>query len=420
LTEPVSIVLIGLGGYGSVYLAALLDQRADERIRVAGGIDPEPDRCERLAELRRQNVPIFRSPEAFFDTGRADLAVISSPLQHHAAQTCLALAHGSHVLCEKPAAPTVQELDRMIRARDEARRFVAIGYQWSFSDTIRQLKAAIRAGRFGEPRRAKTLCLWPRTERYYHRNDWAGRRQDEHGHWVLDSPVNNAMAHFLHNLLYLLGDTGNTSARPVDVTAETCRANPIDNFDTAAIRVHTDAGVEILFCGSHAIREDFGPIFSLEFTRGHIEYAGGQAAITARFDDGSVEHYAPPDSEPQTRKLWTCVQAVRDGTTIPCGLEAARSLTLCTNGAQDSAPDPAAFPRDLVRVTGEPPDRLTWVHGLANTLQHCYAENALPRELDVAWANSGRPIDLRDYRYFPGGRPRQSAEGPSSHEEEST
>jgi predicted dehydrogenase len=403
MPEPISIVLVGLGGYGQVYLAALLDQRDDTRFRVVAGVDPAPQNCTRLAELQALGVPVYRSLQQFHRCGGADLAVISSPIHRHCSQTCLALSHDSHVLCEKPVAATVQDVDRMIRARDRAGKHVAIGYQWSFSTPIQRLKQDILAGHFGAPRRLKSLCLWPRDETYYRRNNWAGRQFDARGAWVLDSPANNAMAHDLHNMLYLLGPRVDASAQPVAVVAELYRANDIDNFDTAALRVSTDSGTEILFYGSHAIAEEGGPEFCFEFERATVTYTTGQSPIIARLSDGSSRNYGGPNDQPHATKLWTCLAALSGNGTIPCGLEAARSQTLCANGAQDSAGAPIDFPRELVHVKGEAPQRLVWVTGLADTLRQCYAGGVLPSETGVGWARAGRRIDLRGYRHFPGG-----------------
>ncbi|HNQ22854.1 MAG TPA: Gfo/Idh/MocA family oxidoreductase [Phycisphaerae bacterium] len=403
MPEAVSIVLAGLGGYGQEYLKALLEQRDDARFRLAGGVDPSPRRCNRLAELNARGVPIYRSLQEFYRAATADLAVLSSPIHRHCSQTCLALAHGSHVLCEKPVAATVQDVNRMIRARDRAGKHVAIGYQWSFSTPIQRLKQDILAGHFGAPRRLRSLCLWPRDEVYYHRNTWAGRLRDARGAWVLDSPANNAMAHDLHNMLYLLGPRTEASAQPVALIAELYRANDIENFDTAALRVHTDGGAEILFYGSHAVPEDSGPEFCFEFEHATVTYTTGHSPIVARFSDGATRHYGGPNDEPQVTKLWTCLAALAGAGTIPCGLEAARAQTLCANGAQDSAGAPVDFPRELVHVKGESPKRLTWVAGLDDVLRRCYAAGVLPSEAQVAWARAGRRIDLRGYRRFPGG-----------------
>jgi len=49
----------------------------------------------------------------------------------------------------------------------------------------------------------KTLCFWQRDENYYRRSGWAGKIKDKKGNWILDSPANNAMAHFLRRFLAL-------------------------------------------------------------------------------------------------------------------------------------------------------------------------------------------------------------------------
>ena len=140
MSDPVTIVMSGIGGYGHVYLEAMLfDPRAE--FRIAGAVDPKPEQCDHLGRLKEMGVPIYATLEEFYKSHRADLAVLSSPIHRHCPQTCLALEHGSHVLCEKPAAASVEEVDRMIEARNRSGRFVAIGFQWSFSGSMQALKA---------------------------------------------------------------------------------------------------------------------------------------------------------------------------------------------------------------------------------------------------------------------------------------
>jgi predicted dehydrogenase len=163
---PVSLVLVGIGGMGAVYVRELLDHRDAGTFRIAGAVDPDPERCPWLEELHAIGVPMFATLEAFYRNRTAELAVVSSPIQFHAAQTCLALAKGSHVLCEKPVAGTIGEARRMMEAERGSDRRVAVGYQWSFSPAIQELKKDVLAGRFGRAGRLKCLYLWPRDERY--------------------------------------------------------------------------------------------------------------------------------------------------------------------------------------------------------------------------------------------------------------
>ncbi|MFZ2055372.1 MAG: Gfo/Idh/MocA family oxidoreductase [Candidatus Aminicenantales bacterium] len=402
MKEPVSIVLVGIGGMGSIYLASLLQNSEGGRYRLVGTVDPNPRRCPRWEELRASGIPVFATLEEFYSRAQADLAIVASPIHFHSAHTCLALSRGSHVLCEKPAAATVQEVRRMQAAEQSAGRWVAVGYQWSFSSAIQGLKSDIRAGLFGRPRRLKCLYLWPRSEAYYRRNDWAGRLRDAEGRWILDSPANNAMAHDLHNMFYILGGKRETAAKPVRIEAELYRAHDIENFDTAAIRCFMEAGAEVLFFVSHAAGIDTGPVFSYEFEGGEVRAAGRDAAIIAHLAAGN-KSYGIPDIE-RLRKMEEAIDSVKSRDLPACGLEAALGQVLAVNGAQDSQPEIQNFPRKIIIARGEPGHREISVEGLADILGECYEKNRLPSELGVPWSSRGRMIELSEYAHYPGGK----------------
>jgi predicted dehydrogenase len=400
MKKNVSIVLVGIGGYGFKYLSALLDNLNDEIFQVVGAVDLFPDNCERLIELKELNIPIYESIENFYKENFADLAVISSPIHFHCHQTCFALSKGSHVLCEKPLAATVQDAQKIIQVQRETHKHVAIGYQWSFSQGIQDLKNDIHKGLFGKPERLKSLFISCRSEKYYNRNDWAGRKQDNDEKWILDSPINNAGAHFLHNMYYILGEKKETSEIPSDVTAELYRGHKIENFDTVALKSHTESGVEILFYYTHATDKFIGPIFSFEFERAKIIY-GKHSKISACFKDGTFKRYNSP-FENNLKKLWDTIDAVNNNKPILCGPEAAYSHTLCINGAQESMPDIVDFPESQMEITGQIGNRKIKVKGLNELLILCYSENLLPSELGIIWSKKGKKINLKDYRYFSG------------------
>jgi len=411
MAEPVSLVMVGVGGMGAVYLQALLDRKDEGLFRISGAVDPQPNRCKQYVEMRAMGVPCFVSLPDFYRNRKADLAILSTPIQMHVPQTLSALGKGSHVLCEKPAAGTIQEVRAAIEAERAAGRWVAIGFQWSFSPAVQALKADIRSGLFGAARRLKCLYLWPRDEGYYARNDWAGKRRDAEGAWVLDSPVQNAMAHDLHNMFYVLGREKETSARPAGVEAELYRANAIENFDTAAARIRTEEGVELLFFVSHASDEDRGPIVRYEFEKGVVRCDSRASGLWAEFPDGTRKDYGVPDDEAMN-KLWQSIAGVREEGARPlCGLEAAASQTLSMNGIQDSMPEIRDFPAGLIRVVEAagarrlavetPGARRLVVEGLDEAFAACYEAGKLPSEMGLPWSAKGTKVDLREYTSFP-------------------
>ncbi|MGC9468699.1 MAG: Gfo/Idh/MocA family protein [Anaerolineae bacterium] len=400
--KDVTVAMVGLGGYGNFYLSHVFADYEDQTFRLLAGIDPDPVGCRQLEQFETYGIPIYPDLETFYGALKhVDLVIIAAPIHLHAPFTCTALAHGSNVLCEKPVAPTVQDVETMAEAEARSDGFVAIGYQWSYADAIQSLKQDVISGELGRPVRLVTKALWPRPLSYYGRNTWAGRLKADNGSWVLDSPANNATAHYLHNCFYVLGDTIETSARPVDVEAELYRANDIENYDTAAIRCHTERDVEILFFTAHPVPERIGPTLRYEFEQAVVEFDAGDNRLMAVFEGERVKDYGDPDAD-EANKLWQSIDATRTGGRPACGIEAAASHTLCINGAQESPPEVLDLPEGSIRRMTEGVETLVWVEGLQETLNQCYEDAKMPSSYpSVAWARSGRRLDLRAYDRFP-------------------
>lgn len=401
--STVNMALIGAGGFGQFYLRSLSERGQAEGVTLVGVVDPTIAESDLATALTAAGIPIYANVEALFRSEKVDLTAIAAPIHYHRYYAVEALAHGSHVLCEKPLCATVQEAAEMAEAQAAAQRFLAVGYQWSYSAAIQSLKRDILAGVLGKPIRCKSIVLWPRTASYYGRNNWAGRMRSIDGRWVLDSPVSNATAHYLHNLFFLLGATQQRSAELAEIQAELYRANPIPNCDTAALRIMTREGVEVLYYTSHAIPENSGPIFSLEFEEATVTYqtdSGGQSMhgpIVARSKSGTEKVYGDPFAD-QAEKIWQCADAVRNGTSVACDIHATLPHVFAVNGMHESMPTVQTLPKERYRQDGE----LTWVEGLQETLQRCYAQNVLPSECgDVPWSRAGRLIDLTEYDSFP-------------------
>jgi predicted dehydrogenase len=401
MKNSVSLVLVGAGGMGSCYLKALFEDFYSSGIILRGVVEPEPKKSAYFAELLDRGILIFSTLNEFCKKNSpADLVIIASPVHQHVTQSCEALRQGSFVLCEKPLSATVQDARKLISEANSSNLWVEIGYQWSFSEAIQTLKRDIMQGRFGRPLRLKTLCFWPRDLSYFQRNDWAGNKLDGEGQWILDSPANNAMAHFLHNLFYVLGDRPDLSAMPKEVMAELYRAYPIENYDTVACRAWTVGGVEILFYASHSTYEELGPMFFFEFEKGTVSFGENRNTVVSITNDGQETIYGSPEKDP-FRKLVNALSAVHTTLPVTCGPEASFAQTLCVNGIQESLSNICSFPESKIV---KDKNRI-WVDGLAEGFYACYQQGILPSEAGLSWACRGKTVDLRNYEFFPGGSP---------------
>ncbi len=371
---PVRILFSAINGYGHYYLKTLFEEIPESDAVLVGIIDPEAHKSGYYSFISGKNIPIFNTIDEYFNKGfEADLTVISSPPQYHVSQAVVALENGSNVLVDKPVGVNVDSVKELIETAENAKRWVEVGYQWTFSKAIQDLKRDILDGIYGDPLRFKTICLWPREHSYYNRNSWAGKIADPMGQFVLDSPANNACAHFLHNLLFLLGDVMDTCAMPQELESKRFRAYDIENFDTISLRVQTNRGAEVLFYASHVSESPRNPEFVLEFEKGLVELGGSDKQIVGRDKKGLIKNYGHPDDDHQFKKLFGAIRRVKEGGLAICPPEAAIAQTICINMIHESKDPVVKFPDEMLVET----ENRRWVRGLGNKIDRAYEGNCL-------------------------------------------
>jgi predicted dehydrogenase len=381
--DKIRVLLAGIGGYGANYLNEFLDGGGEGGFLFAGAADPFAEKSPRFAELKERGVPVFQSPQDFYAAGgRAELAVIAAPIHTHYPYIMTCFAQGSQVLCEKPVCGELPKMDALIRRERETGLFAAVGFQLCFSRDVQALKADILAGLFGKPLECKTLCMPRRGTKYYRRNAWAGKLRFE-GEPILDSPLNNACAHELQNMLFLLGEETGRSAPVESVEAELWRGRPdIENFDAAALRVTTSRGTPLLFYTAHCVEELMtGPMGEYRFERATVRWGEGPGSgFAAYFDDGRVQSYRELASPQKLHKFYDVLEAVRSGKPPVCTLETAREHLRCVSLAQGFPVTPAS-PERLAQGQGEDGDSFYFIPGLAEAFLRAYGESALPSEI---------------------------------------
>lgn len=402
--DKITIVLVGIGGYGGTYVKAIEDQGKEHNVECVGVVDPMAEQAGCIDTIKSWGCPVYNSLDEFYASHSADLAIISAPIHFHAPLSIKAMENGSDVLCEKPITATIDEVLAIKKTCEKTGKITAVGYQWSYSEAIGKLKKDILSGRFGAAKRLKTVAFWGRDSLYYERNNWAGKMKTPKGDWILDSPASNATAHYLHNMFFVLGDTMETSCDLKSVRAELFRAKEIETFDTAAIHCRTLNGVDIHFYTTHSPTYTFGPIVHYEFEEADIYY--GQPGVDnfyATLKNGETIVYGNPNAGVD-RKVWSCVDYIRTGKPVECDVITGSRLTVAVNAAHESMPEIIEFPKELIQ-TKETTNGgvITYVESILPVFIHCYDKGLLPSELGfVDWATrTGDVIDVENYSAFP-------------------
>ena len=321
MSDRPQVLLVAVGGYGSNYLKEMTER--DVGADIAGICEVMPDIEARFPVIRERNIPVYRTLADFYAQRRADLAVISSPIHFHTEMTLECLAHGSHVLCEKPLCLTEAEARSMDEAARAAGRFLAVGYQFNYQRDVLALKRDILAGRLGAPKRLQVVHAMRRGAKYYSRNNWAGHITAG-GREVLDSPFSNACAHYFQLMTFLLGDELGSACEGKQVEAELYRANPaLENFDTAALRFRMAGGAEIMYYTSHALAsKKLGPRGVFEFEGGTVTFSPERPSFQARLADGTEIDYGRVPAGERLQKLYDAIDCVKHGGSPICGIAA--------------------------------------------------------------------------------------------------
>lgn len=128
---------------------------------------------------------------------KPDITVVATPNRFHKEQTIAALEAGSHVLCEKPIAPTYAEAVEMFELAEKLGRVLTVGTHMRFSPHMQAAKQQVAAGFFGRIYAARTL--WMRRSGIPGFGGWFTNRDLSMGGVLFDLGV-----HMLDRALYLM------------------------------------------------------------------------------------------------------------------------------------------------------------------------------------------------------------------------
>lgn len=226
---PLGIAVIGTGSIAEAHLYSY--QREPERARLVAVVDVAEDRARAAADR-------YGAPEVHSDyrqmLARDDIDAVSicTPPFLHVPMAVDALAAAKHVLCEKPVAPTLSELDRIEEAQRASGKVFSGVFQLRFGKGAQQLRILLDEGRFGSLHLAIADTLWFRDDAYYDEVSWRGTWDQECGGVTVSQAI-----HLIDALVWFLGEPKSVFAR-----AGSFRQNiDVDDSSVAVIQFESGA-----------------------------------------------------------------------------------------------------------------------------------------------------------------------------------
>ena len=143
-----TVAILGAGGRGFTY-SELFERK--EEFSVVSVCDINPIQLKKMkARFGFADEALFDNEEAFFAEKRADILVVATCDSCHVRQCARGMRMGYDVLLEKPISDSREEIDELIKAKNETGRTVVVCHVLRYSPAVYLLDELLESGVLGK------------------------------------------------------------------------------------------------------------------------------------------------------------------------------------------------------------------------------------------------------------------------------
>ena len=279
---------VGLIGYGAIARAHATSITATSGLRLRGICDLSTERRELAA--REWTVPTHSTAQELFDDPDVELVVVGTPPSAHADTVLAALAAGKHVVCEKPFALRVQEVDWMIDSAVSQDRVLTVYQSRRWDPDYVAMREVIRSGRIGD---------------LFYMESFIGGYSHPCDFWHSHEPISGGTiydwgSHYFDWVLQLFPDVVKT----VSAVGHKRVWHDVTNSDQVRVDLTFEGGAQASFLQSD-IAAAMKPKWYLLGTRGAVVGEWREETVTSRGPNGELvdERLAPADSPARVKVM---------------------------------------------------------------------------------------------------------------------
>ena len=168
--------IIGCGGIAQVHALAL-SERSDAHLVAAADcrLKRAEDFCARFG-----GAP-YQSFHELLQRERPDVIHLCTPHSLHVPMAEEALGWGVHVLSEKPAAISPNQLKKLREAEKRSVAQYGVCFQNRYNPCVQAAKERMESGTTGKLLAARAFVTWNRQPPYYTESGWRGTLRQEGG-----------------------------------------------------------------------------------------------------------------------------------------------------------------------------------------------------------------------------------------------
>jgi predicted dehydrogenase len=327
MSRVLNVAVIGLG-IGKAHISEGYAKHPD-KFRVQTICDLDTKRIAAVGD-EFDVPPRTASFEEVLGMADIDVVDICTPPALHVPQTLAVLAAEKHVICEKPLAGSLADVDKLIAVQRKAKRRIMPVFQYRFGNGLQKAKHIVELGLAGKPYLATIETAWKRTAAYY-AVPWRGKWETELGGVLVTHAIHS------HDIMtYLMGPIASVFART------TTRVNPIEVEDCAVASLEMKSGALVSLAATLGSQTE---ISRLRFCFEHVTFESALEPYRPGDDPWTITP-ASPEAEARIAKAlsdWRFVPsrfegllasyhaAILDGGPLPVTLgDARQSLELVT------------------------------------------------------------------------------------------
>ncbi len=158
----VHVAVIGAGGAAQVVHLPILKRLGD--VKVVGLVDRDVSKARTIAE-RFEVDSVASTLDELADSVPFEAVLVCSPTSEHESGVMAALAHGAHVMCERPFVRDSDAARRLIEAASEAGRELMVANNLRYRFDLRAIKNFVANGEAGGVQHIRSNWLNRRSRR---------------------------------------------------------------------------------------------------------------------------------------------------------------------------------------------------------------------------------------------------------------
>lgn len=189
--KKIRLGIIGVGNMGTGHCKSILNGDTPE-IALTAVADIRQDRREAIKALLPKDVVVFETAEELIQSDSCDAVLVATPHYEHPKFSIMALEHGKHVMCEKPAGVYTKQVRQMNEVAEKSNLVFGMMFNQRTSHVYRKMHEIVQSGEYGQLKRVNWIVTnWYRSQIYYNSGGWRATWDGEGGGVLLNQCPHN-------------------------------------------------------------------------------------------------------------------------------------------------------------------------------------------------------------------------------------